>query len=313
VNFNYNEIINNREKNFFSKTIYFLFIFLRRIILRYGDPLMSFKINRFNMKIPLSHNLPYYMSSYPYYSKNIGRIAQEIKIKYNSLSVIDIGANIGDTIVLIKGMVDCPILCIEGNKKYYQLLSINAQEHKNVFQILSFVGEYNEQINSRICEDKGTASLETVNNVKTQIRTLADILKDAPDFFSSKLIKIDTDGYDVKIIRGAIELFNITKPVLFFEYHPYFMQKHNESSYDVFKKLSIIGYKTVILYDNFGYPMMKANVNAEQLFNELFNYCSYYGEDKYFDICIFHSDDEDLAENIWLSEQKEFKKIYIGK
>ena len=84
----------------------------------------------------------------------------------------------------------------------------------------------------------------TLNSLKAQ---------HAAAFENVRLLKIDTDGYDLRVIRGARRLLKATKPVLFFEYSPDHMAAVGEHQpMRVFDELGDLGYDRLLFYDNFG-------------------------------------------------------------
>jgi FkbM family methyltransferase len=262
--------------------------------------------------MPFSHNLPFYIRSYPDYSSNLGRIAKLVNEKYNDLSIIDIGANVGDSVAIVKTEVDCPILCIEGNEYFFRLCEKNTVFFSNVSLENAYIGNKTEHAalkikdcggTSHICKDENKDKLNEID-----IKTLADVLKKHSVYLKSKLLKIDTDGFDCIILRGSIDYLLIAKPIVFFEYDPFFLSKQNDDGKSIFTMLSSIGYKVALIYDNFGDYILSVDLTNLYLLEDLHNYISNRGGRYYYDICVFHQEDADLFEKIRLSEIQFFKK-----
>src|SRR4051812_4141573 len=92
------------------------------------------QIGKFILKSNWAHDLPHILSQYPEYSQSLVRLARTIRKKYNNITIFDIGANIGDTAaMLLTDYPDYTVVCIEGDKQYFQLLSNNLGAPKNVF------------------------------------------------------------------------------------------------------------------------------------------------------------------------------------
>ncbi|WMW24312.1 FkbM family methyltransferase [Methanolobus sediminis] len=261
--------------------------------------------------MPFSHNLPHYIRSYPSYSSNLGRIAKLISKKYNYLSVIDIGANIGDSVAIIKTEIDLPILCIEGNKRFFELCQKNTSSISNVSLENVYIGNKTETTSLKTKNVGGTSHIYKDNTMNTvseiNMKTLTDVLKEHPLYLKSKLIKIDTDGFDGIILRGAIDYISATKPIIFFEYDPFFLSKQNDDGISIFAMLRSLGYKVALIYDNYGFYMLSTYLTNLHLLEDLHNYISDRGGKYYYDICVFHSEDEDLYNNIRQSEIQFFK------
>ena len=305
--FIFNKILSLENKGIMSKILLEYFNRTRKMILRFNDPLVNYKIGKYSFSIPLSHNLPHILKKYPNYSFSIGRIAKLIGEKYNTLSIIDIGANIGDSIAIIKIYIDCPILCIEGNERFFKICKHNSTFFSNINLEKVYVSIKTEHLKMKIQEDGGTAYLreDSADNIQTE--TLSDILKKNPLFLKSKFIKIDTDGFDCLILRGGLNILKIAKPIVFFEYDPFFLSKQNDDGISIFATLSSIGYKKALIHDNFGDYMSSIELTNSYQVEDLHNYISGRGGSRYYDICVFHSEDDDLFETIRTSEIEFFK------
>jgi FkbM family methyltransferase len=179
------------------------------------DPLVNLKIGTQTIKTPLSHQLRTNVLVYPDYNFNLPRIIKYTTIFFPDPKVIDIGANIGDTVAFIRNYSDTPVLCIDGEKKYLEILKSNVAQYKSVSICNALVGQENKVANVSMSMDRGTAVVTEATG-KTTIRTLENILEEFPDFKTSKILKVDTDGYDTLILRGCAAFLKKVKPVLFF-------------------------------------------------------------------------------------------------
>ena len=96
----------------------------------------------------------------------------------------------------------------------------------------------------------------------SEILTLDDILFDlTPD-----LIKIDTDGYDINVLRGARRCLRDAGPHLWIEYSPYHIRTYGfEEPTNLFPLLREAGYRATIIYDNTGYPICLVELHASEL------------------------------------------------
>src|SRR5262249_26864144 len=83
--------------------------------------------------------------------------------------------------------------------------------------------------------------------------TLADVIAEHPAFRDAGLLKIDTDGFDIAILRGAQVWLAAAQPVLFFEYDPHFWPPVTPDGGRLFGELAELGYGPLIAYDNFGW------------------------------------------------------------
>lgn len=303
-----NKMLSTSNKGLLNKTIFIILSLVRIIILKFSDPLICYKIGNYSLLLPFSHNLAFYIKKYPNYSSNLGRIAKLVNEKYHNLSIIDIGANVGDSIAIIKTEVDCPILCIEGNERFLKILEKNAVLFPNVHIEKAYVGNKTEHTTLRLKEEGGTAHLCEDKLSEIHIKTLPDILKNHQFFLKSKMLKIDTDGFDCIILRGSLDYLSVAKPIVFFEYDPFFLSKQNDDGLSIFTMLNSIGYKVAMVYDNFGEYMLSIELMNLHLLENIHNHFSDRGGKYYCDLCVFHSEDNDLFEKTRLSEIQFFKK-----
>ncbi len=236
------------------------------------DPLIRHRVGAFEIMLPLSHELPIHLRNHPLYLTNIGRIAHAV-----GGPVVDIGANVGDTAAIIRSACQAPILCIEGDDHYAQILRRNVrvldEPQPEVEQ--AFLGGTGR---ARIERSYGTARL-VAGEEKVTTRTLAEILARHPLFGTPTLVKIDTDGMDVAIILSELDLLGRLQPVLFFEYDPYL-----GADPVVFERLREIGYKRAHVYENTG--EFRRTIELPGDVHDEYNG---HGGVRYADICAFTS------------------------
>jgi len=278
-----------------KKLKYKFLILLRKLLLSFNDPIVNFQYKQFILKIPFSHDLPFNMKMFPTYNQNLGKITKIIHEKYHLLQVIDVGANIGDSVAIMQSEVTpLPILCVEGNPKFLKLLEVNAKQFKDTEIEASFVGEKSVKVNPQ--NNLGTAFLEESAD-GIMVHTMQEVIEKHPKFATAKLLKIDTDGFDNIIIRASKEFLANSKPVIFFEYDPYYLAKQNEKGIDIFVFLEDLNYASAIVFDNFGFYLSTVSLTNKNLLLDLHNYFNRNGS-MYMDLVIVHKTDEDLVKEI---------------
>jgi FkbM family methyltransferase len=261
-----------------------------------SDAVKKVRIGAFQIFINGTHALPRYLKNNPDYSSNLPRLAKHLTLKYPDLILIDIGANIGDTIALVKTYCDIPIVSIEGNEKYYSILEKNKTLFKNVETFKYLLDEKNHSTKTTLESKDGTAFVKSDTNSETKFITLDSFISDYPSFEKAKLVKIDTDGYDLKIIRGGLDFIQKTHPVLFFEFDRYFLTQVHDDGISTLQQLADLGYSAIVFYDNSGRLLVSLSLNNIQAIKQLYQYTyKKRGAFPYYDVCIFHKDDEDIA------------------
>jgi len=290
-----------------------LLLHLRQLAIGVGfDPMVRYNLAGLELRLPLSHNLPLYRRSFPLYSSNVGRIAAAVAAKYRDIHVIDIGANIGDTVAIVRAQVNCPILCVEGDASVFEILRRNIARIPAVSLEYSFVGVASELTDVTLERHSGTARLVEGSQRSTEIvniRRLCEILRDHPSFAQCKLLKIDTDGLDGAIIRSERDFLTKVCPVLFFEYDPDAYAPFERHWTDTFHTLEASGYQRLMLYENTGDYITTIDITARDVMEDFHHFYLGRASARYCDICAFHRSDSDLAESFRKSELKFFFSV----
>lgn len=279
-----------------------------------SDKLVKAKIGDFTLFISEGHQLPVYLKYHKEYSRNLPRLAKALKGKYGDLRVIDVGANIGDTVALLKTAVEAPILCVEGDDAYFKILKTNTAQFKNVSLAKSFLSDRSGAMEANWHSDGETAQFKKAekSGAKTiDASTLDHVVAEHGEFIKAKLIKVDTDGYDPKIIRGAKKLLGSSRPVLFFEHDPIFLRQANEDGLEFFEFLKANGYKDLIFYDNFGKIVVSTTTNDKLTIRQLHEYVNNPERTPfpYYDVAAFHEEDADVASRFIEEEMRHFYPI----
>ena len=304
-----NRLVNSRQTSFFEKANFKIMFLLKDRLFREDNDLVKYNLNGREIILPFSHDLPVSKSLLPVYSENIGRIALYAKQKYDQLKIIDIGANIGDTVFIIKANVDTPMLCIEGESKYFSLLQFNTSYWDDVYLEKSFIGDKTSE-NAEIISSRGTGRIVEIQNPSKTLsfESLSAVIERNPIFSDFKLIKIDTDGFDCRIIRNEMSLFARVKPIIFFEYDPYSLRNINDDGLSVFQILREGGYEKLIIYESNGDYLLMTDLYHTQILEDIHHFYSGRKSQKYCDICVFHTEDNELAESVRLRELSFFSK-----
>jgi FkbM family methyltransferase len=237
-------------------------------------------------------------------------MAQAVKLiqeKYPTAWAVDVGANIGDTLAVIRSQANLPVICVEGDRHCYELLEENARQFDNihVFNVFlsnqpgsAFVETEKEGWNTTLSETQPNKAGQQV-----KFETLDVLVGNLGCQTSVKFIKVDTEGYDMRILRGAYALLTSAKPVITFE-----LNKDNiEPLGDDFPKflayLIGFGYDYFFLTDPHGNPVCTLGAGDERLFASLYNFSGYGHAIHYFDVWTFHRNDRDLFDKFMALEK----------
>lgn len=248
--------IASRTRDFCNRIRYFL--------IRKSDPVIRMRCNGEPLYMHLSHQLPLYQAEHPLYDRALPRIAKQIAADDGEVVMIDVGANIGDTAVSVISAAAGRCLCVEGDERYFPLLVRNTARYgsrvANVYALCTSADSQDSVTavrsggTTRFTESKGESDA-------APILTLDEIVARHPAAIQTNLLKIDTDGFDFKVLRGAAHLIASAKPTLFFELQPSFLETQGEDPLSIFPWLSGRGYDRVLLYDNAGNPAVSCRAS----------------------------------------------------
>lgn len=286
---------------------------LYSMMLKVSDPVALIKVGKKNIYINASSDIPIIQSKYRYYDTALPRICKFINDKKGSLTLIDVGANVGDTVSLITDEVTGKFLCIEPFEKYFQLLLMNTENMQNVVCEKVLLSEEEDIVNVSLVQDAGTAyvSEQATGDANTQYlaTTVDKLVEKHQDFWQTNILKVDTDGYDYKIIRGSRKLLSESKAVIYFEFSPHHLINLGENPTSIFEYLLELGYSNALIYDGFGYPFFKLNISDLATIEQFVNYARIIKRYFYYDVLVFNEMDRDIFELFYQEEINHFPKV----
>lgn len=258
------------------------------------------------IELPKGHKLYEHMKSCKYYDKNLSRLIPIVKQKYKDLSIIDIGANIGDNLAILRhDGISCPTLCIEGDDEYFTYLEKNTKQYNDVEIKKIFLGSKDGMSSMDVVRDSYGSSHLNVSENQVNILTLDTVLFEHEKFKSAKFLKIDTDGFDNIVLEGAQNYLTTAKPIIFMEYCPDALEKQNDDGLSVFNYLAKFGYKKGFMYQNSGEYMFSFNIDNADFIEDMRDF--YINSKRYCDLCLFSEEDIDLYKKCREAELKFFK------
>ena len=234
----------------FNKSLFYLkYNFKRQLRIFFKIDQIIYIDNK-KIILPPGHLLSLYESVYPKYDRFLPTVIG--KIKENEV-IIDIGANIGDTLFRLLNINTRPYYyCIEADNFFFEYLqknkkSLDVNIQNKIILIKTLVGD---QLQGNLSETTtGTKSLiESDLGIKS--KKLDDIIMEYK-IKNIKLIKVDVDGFDYNILFSAINELKNNKPDIFFEYMP--LDESGKKNYlRLIEKLNEIGYSNWTMLDNYG-------------------------------------------------------------
>lgn len=244
-----------KKANIRNRKVIRIFLELfRRLLIWLGDPFFVVQIHGKDMIIPVSHKLPIYTIDFPLYDTLPSRVAQYLRIRDTTFTMVDVGANIGDTILSCSGDINDKFLGVEANPEFVPYLKQNMRNLENFVLVEAFCHSENEkQVHIRIDSAGGTASLlESNSGVSVPKKTLDQILIEHSEFKDFNFLKIDTDGNDFEILKGSQKSLVVNLPIILIECDVFGNTNYVDDVINSIDSLASLGYSRVIAYDNFG-------------------------------------------------------------
>jgi hypothetical protein len=190
-------------------------------------------------------------------------------------------------------------------------LADNCGGREDVVLVKCFIGEKDGFVRGSLTSEHGTGriTLDAASETEVQVSRLSAVLEHHPRFAHSKLVKLDTDGYDCRIIRSELDLLASIKSVIFFEYDPTFFEAAGDDGFAVFDALRRSGYDHLLCYDNFGDLLVALRLSDDTILDDLHRYFRNRANQRYLDICAFHSTDSDIFQEIRREEHAFFEHL----
>jgi FkbM family methyltransferase len=272
----------------------------KRVLLTLFKVKRRYQINNYSIQIDFTHRLPDYQSSHPFYDRFLPHL-----VKYlpkNSL-VIDVGANVGDTLVGMVGNNDkLEYLCIEASKDFFSDLERNVKFLKKINGDLriSLVNEFvGKDIKDVGLYGGGGTKHAVVGGGDIKSKTILSILEDLGMKYSHlSLLKTDVDGFDWDVVRSSYETLS-HNPYVYFECQ-YDNFEQLKSYKEMFYEMSSSGYSKFAFFDNFGQFILSTEKLSEVF--ELLDYVkrqNFYNSTRtffYYDILAYSNDKKDEFE-----------------
>lgn len=296
-----NKFYVNLVENSNKRGIYHLLYSFWRKYLKSFDPEIRIKVGNKFLFMNLSHRLPVYYSQFFNYDRALPKICEKIKKIDSRLDVIDIGANIGDTVSLITDVVSGNFLCIEGDKKYLPLLKKNIGQIPtlNHIEIIECYCGSNTNDNLLISRVDGTAKIvkeetTTKNGFSPSkddigIIALDTIIDNNSKFKNPNILKIDTDGFEISILNSGKNVLKNAKPLLYFEITPELYETNGEHINTLWKILIECGYKKALFYNNFGEALEIIDIQDKEKLNIIIEKIDSKNI-HYYDVLVYHED-----------------------
>lgn len=271
----------------------------RKIPWHWSGSIIETKVGRYAIKVPGINPVFWYYQANPGFTSQLGRLTSLVRGKYPQTGVIDIGANVGDTACLIKTAEDVPVLCVEGDDTSFDFLQRNVAQFQNTTAHKLYLAEKTDTIAANLACAGWNTTIQPGPADSTQaikVMRFDDFIVTQPGWQNYKLLKIDTEGFDCPIIRGATDFIRQVSPVIFFEYNRQSMAALGEKGIDTLFLLAELGYSRIAFHDAKGRFIGSTTLADRKTVTDWHDYAD--GKNSeifYLDLTVFHERDTDLA------------------
>jgi FkbM family methyltransferase len=262
-----------------SQILFHLLYGLHNRLLGLNPGPLTMTVRGAGLEMPPDHLLPFYLGAHPLLDQPLAELAERIATRDGHLHAIDVGANIGDTTALMAARVrSATFLCVEGSDKYLPYLRANIARlppGTTTFLEALLLGEKDELAAVSLSTQFGTGFLSATPGARTPIRALDSVLEEGPyRGLPWNLLKLDTDGYDFNILKGAERLLKERGPAIFFEYVPQLFHDQGTDPMEVFRWLADRGYSEFTMFTNFGEKLLTVDPRSFDAVAQLSTYSS---------------------------------------
>lgn len=168
------------------------------------------------------------------------------------ITVVDVGANVGDTILLLES--NCPgiigdFYCIDADPEFFGYLQNNLREFRNGTLLFALLSSSDGTERTLLRTQAASASAQGRGG---SLCCCLDTLLGRQGLQRVDLLKTDVDGLDGKVLLGAKEILTRYRPAVIFEWHPILCKNTSNNWTDHFSALEQCGYTRYIWFTKYG-------------------------------------------------------------
>lgn len=241
----------------------------------YYEDTKSFILGNYKLNMGEMHTLPKYMKTSPLYDRIFTYLGGlRTNDKDTQGWIIDIGANVGDSLALMLQNKNVSFLCIEPTQKYYDLLCENIRNmskvdrERIVTKQCYITDDVSEAFTSQIVG--GTAyKVKTEEYAKTAVSATLECLlaQEGIGAEEIRVIKIDADGYDADCILSCGNILKDSNAFIYWENEFENIQQY-EKLLKAYQYLEQMGYCRFYIFDNFGNFLCSGGIKILRQVNE---------------------------------------------
>ena len=159
--------------------------------------------------------------------------------------VIEVGSNIAaSSIVISEFLPNSKLLLIEASERYFKYCKSNTNHLKKENRIIDIVQKIisnkandivtlqTNHTTGTVLENKDGYGYITTSSGNYETETL-DNLELKYNLKEINLLKIDTDGYEIEVFQGALNLINKYNPIIHTEFSPNSLERNHKNGKNI--------------------------------------------------------------------------------
>lgn len=279
----------------------------RRWMLKLTDPEIIVRLDSFRFRTLFSSNILLSHFELPFYDTALPRLAKAAKAAHGRLVMVDIGANVGVASYLVSAQTPGQFFCVEADPRFKSSLSYNLAQIPG--STARFVALTDQTRTARVLHNysDGNSNIEVDEaGEPMQFTTLDELLASEPVYGAPNLLKVDTEGFELKILRGAKGILARHQPVLFLEFFPDLIRQRGDTPDALFELLAAHGYEQCLFYNSAGHLLTRGTSGDLDEIHALRRYCEL--GHSFFDVAAFPKATPEMAAQFFVSETQFFER-----
>lgn len=230
----------------------------------YRQKRIRYRIKNLDITLNEDHALPRIQQAHPLYDQFLPFLVSRLPVGW----VVDIGANVGDTLYALIQSCDGRFLCVEPDAVYFDLLrenvsALSIEQQAKVLLENAFISSRPEAKMTVRADGTATAvSISGQDASSARSVALCQLLRERnipPSQIT--LVKVDTDGFDADCLLSIGETWNQMSPLLYWE-HWFETKEQCEELPKLFDVLAQNGYQHFVLFDSAGLPICRGDMQV---------------------------------------------------
>ena len=237
------------------KTIYKIQIakILSRILTFFISRNQNVERNSIKWSLDLNEGIDLSIYLFGTSEKKIVNLRKIFTNKNESLTILDIGANVGSvSLVIAKMFKNSKIFAIEPTNYAFNKLSNNLEMNQDLInrvhtrQIFISNDKKPQKVwsswNFDNSNEKHQKHLGTLKEIKDNSYLKLDEFVEKEKLAKVDFIKLDVDGYELDVLKSGEKFLKINKPIIFTEIAPYLYPEFGYNCYELIKFFKELNY-----------------------------------------------------------------------